>query len=44
MLIIVLPKALLAQKKNIKLVFGEDYLAIIYKNIGKNKGTADIQF
>ena len=44
MLIIVLPKALLVWKKNIKLVFSKDYLAIIYKNIGKNKGTIDIQF
>ena len=43
-LIIALPKALLVQKKNIKLVFSKDYLAIIYKNIGKNKGTTDIQF
>jgi hypothetical protein len=42
MLVIVLPKALLVWKKNIKLVLSEDYLAIIYKNIGKNKGTADI--
>ena len=44
MLVIALPKALLAQKKNIKLVFSEDYLAIIRENIGKNKGTTDIQF
>ena len=42
MLIIALPKALLVWKKNIKLVFSEDYLAIIRENIGKNKGTADI--
>ena len=42
MLVIAPPKALLVWKKNIKLVFGKDYLAIIYKNIGKNKGTADI--
>ena len=42
MLVIVLPKALLVWKKNIKLVFSEDYLAIICKNIGKNKGTIDI--
>ena len=42
MLIIALPKALLVWTKNIKLVFSEDYLAIIYKNIGKNKGTIDI--
>ena len=44
MLVIALPKALLVWKKNIKLVFGEDYLAIMRENIGKNKGTADIQF
>ena len=44
MLIIALPNTLLVQKKNIKLVFSKDYLAIIYKNIGKNKGTMDIQF
>ena len=44
MLIIALPKALLVQKKNIKLVFSEDYLAIMRENIGKNKGTTDIQF
>ena len=44
MLVIALPKALLAQKKKIKLVFSKDYLAIIYENIGKNKGTTDIQF
>ena len=44
MLIIAPPKALLAQKKNIKLVFGENYLTIMRKNMGKNKGTTDIQF
>ena len=43
-LVIAPPKALLAWKKNIKLVFGEDYSATIYENMGKNKGTADIQF
>jgi hypothetical protein len=42
MLVIAPPKALLAWKKNIKLVLSKDYLAIIYENIGKNKGTADI--
>jgi len=42
MLIIALPKALLAWKKNVKLVFSENYLTIICKNMGKNKGTADI--
>ena len=44
MLVIVPPKALLAQKKNIKLIFGENYLAIMRENMGKNKGITDIQF
>ena len=44
MLIIVLPKALLVWKKNIKLIFSENYLAIMRENMGKNKGTIDIQF
>jgi len=42
MLIIAPPKALLAWKKNIKLVFSENYLTIMRENMGKNKGTADI--
>ena len=44
MFVIVPPKALLAWKKNIKLIFGENYLTIMRKNIGKNKGIMDIQF
>ena len=44
MLIIVLLKALLAWKKNIKLIFNKNYLATMCKNIGKNKGITDIQF
>ena len=44
MLIIVPPKALLVWKKNIKLVFSKNYLAIMHENIGKNKGIIDIQF
>ena len=44
MFVIVLPKALLVQKKNIKLIFGENYLATMRENIGKNKGIIDIQF
>ena len=42
MFIIVPPKALLAWKKNINLIFGENYLTIMRENIGKNKGTVDI--
>ena len=42
MLVIALPKALLAWKKNIKLVFSENYSAIIRENMGKNKGIVDI--
>ena len=44
MLIIAPPKALLAQKKNIKLIFSENYLVTMRENIGKNKGIIDIQF
>ena len=44
MFIIAPPKALLVWKKNIKLVFSENYSAIIRENIGKNKGIIDIQF
>ena len=44
MFVIVPPKALLVWKKNIKLVFGENYLAIMRENIGKNKDIVDIQF
>ena len=43
-LVIAPPKALLAWKKNIKLVFGENYSATMRENMGKNKGITDIQF
>ena len=42
MFVIALPRALLAWKKNIKLIFSENYLIIMRENIGKNKGIIDI--